>query len=40
MEKCKHQFVGVLTVEGFMWCNVCDKWIKIIKETPTPRKEN
>lgn len=29
---CSHQFIGVMTVEGYMWCKWCDKWIKILKE--------
>jgi len=36
--KHQHQFVGVMTIEGYMWCQDCDKWIKIIKQNQLPPK--
>ena len=35
-KKCSHQFIGVMTIDGSLWCKWCDKWIKVIKPEYDP----
>lgn len=40
MKKHKHELIGVVTLEGYRWCKLCDKWVKVKQVNHLTRGKN